>query len=142
MLNKLFFVLFQNGITLPTDPEESEALDEDEDVRVLQEMFPAAMSLEIAHCLCVANGNMEQAAQLILHREEVGESIKTMGNSVSVLGFAVPVCDVLGFLKSLDMDFSLMFFLGSHKAPNINLVKYKLWKLRMCVNILPVISIN
>ena len=44
-------------------------------------MFPAACVIEVTHCLCVVNGDMEKAAQLVLHRQENGESIsdkKTM----------------------------------------------------------------
>ena len=49
-------------------------------------MFPAACVIEVTHCLCVVNGDMEKAAQLILHRQENGESIsekKTMQVSSS-----------------------------------------------------------
>ena len=39
------------------------------------EMFPNACHLEIVHCLAVSKGNVEQAAQLVLHRQDAGESI-------------------------------------------------------------------
>ncbi|KAJ8687693.1 hypothetical protein QAD02_023487 [Eretmocerus hayati] len=44
-------------------------------VALLQEMFPAASSAEIRHCLAVANGDIANAAQLALHRQEAGQSI-------------------------------------------------------------------
>ena len=37
---------------------------------VLAEMFPKACSLEIEHCLMVANGDTESAAQLLLLKNE------------------------------------------------------------------------
>ncbi len=47
----------------------------DEQVNLLLEMFPAACAIEVTHCLSVVNGDMEKAAQLILHRQENGDSI-------------------------------------------------------------------
>ena len=47
----------------------------DEQINLLLEMFPKACAIEVTHCLCVVNGDMEKAAQLILYRQENGESI-------------------------------------------------------------------
>ncbi|XP_062594941.1 CUE domain-containing protein 2-B-like [Saccostrea cucullata] len=47
----------------------------DEDVKMLLEMFPNSCTLEITHCLGVAKGDLESAAQLVLEREETGTSI-------------------------------------------------------------------
>ncbi|XP_033326308.2 CUE domain-containing protein 2-A [Megalopta genalis] len=44
-------------------------------VALLQEMFPAASPAEIRHCLAVAGGDITEAAQLALHRQEAGQSI-------------------------------------------------------------------
>lgn len=40
---------------------------------ILAEMFPEACSLEIQHCLMVANGDTESAVQLMLLKEENSE---------------------------------------------------------------------
>lgn len=47
----------------------------DEKVRKLLEMFPASCQLEAFHCLSLAGGDMDEATQLILDRQESGESI-------------------------------------------------------------------
>ncbi|GLG92904.1 hypothetical protein R5R35_003257 [Gryllus longicercus] len=44
-------------------------------VRLLQEMFPGACSIEVRHCLTIAEGDMARAAQLVLHRQEAGQSL-------------------------------------------------------------------
>ncbi|XP_078050986.1 CUE domain-containing protein 2-A [Augochlora pura] len=44
-------------------------------VALLQEMFPAASPAELRHCLAVAGGDVTEAAQLALHRQEAGQSI-------------------------------------------------------------------
>lgn len=41
----------------------------------LQEMFPESSALEIKHCIAIANGDIDQAIQMILDREEKGESL-------------------------------------------------------------------
>lgn len=41
----------------------------------LQEMFPDSSALEIKHCIAIANGDIDQAIQMILDREETGESL-------------------------------------------------------------------
>ncbi|KAL7291040.1 hypothetical protein TKK_0015176 [Trichogramma kaykai] len=47
----------------------------DQEVALLQEMFPEASAAEARHCLAVANGDIAQAAQLVLCRQEAGQSI-------------------------------------------------------------------
>ena len=44
-------------------------------VSLLQEMFPGASPAEVRHCLAVAEGDIAKAAQLVLHRQEAGQSI-------------------------------------------------------------------
>lgn len=41
----------------------------------LQEMFPDSSELEIKHCITIANGDVDQAIQMILDREENGQSL-------------------------------------------------------------------
>lgn len=41
----------------------------------LMEMFPTACALEVSHCLTLMSGNIESAAQLIMHRQESGQSL-------------------------------------------------------------------
>lgn len=40
----------------------------------LQEMFPESTSTEIKYCLSIANGDIESARQIIIHRQESGQS--------------------------------------------------------------------
>nr|CAG4637942.1 EOG090X0A55 [Chydorus sphaericus] len=49
--------------------------DKGDDARLLLEMFPTISLTEANHCLSLANGSMDEAAQLVLHRQELGESI-------------------------------------------------------------------
>lgn len=42
-------------------------------------MFPEACAMEVRHCLAVSNGDLGLAAQIVLHRQEAGQSIN--GNS-------------------------------------------------------------
>lgn len=50
----------------------------------LQEMFPDSSALEIKHCITIANGDIDQAIQMILDREERGESLtKSLSNNVN-----------------------------------------------------------
>lgn len=38
-------------------------------------MFPGATQAEVRHCLAVAEDDIAKAAQLVLHRQEAGQSI-------------------------------------------------------------------
>jgi len=51
-------------------------------VHLLQEMFPGACSIEVRHCLTIAEVDVTRAAQLVLHRQEVGQSLS---NNTTVL---------------------------------------------------------
>merc|ERR1711997_623817 len=44
-------------------------------VNQLMEMFPSACSLEVSHCLSQMSGSIDSAAQLIMHRQESGQSL-------------------------------------------------------------------
>nr|CAG4649532.1 EOG090X0A55 [Scapholeberis mucronata]SVE93764.1 EOG090X0A55 [Scapholeberis mucronata] len=55
--------------------------DKTEDVRLLLEMFPSISLVEAAHCISLSNGSVEEAVQLVLHRQEIGESISTPENT-------------------------------------------------------------
>nr|SVE76532.1 EOG090X0A55 [Daphnia longispina] len=46
-----------------------------DDVRLLLEMFPTISLVEATHCLSLSNSSVEEAVQLVLHRQEIGESI-------------------------------------------------------------------
>lgn len=46
----------------------------EEDFQRLQEMYPEASSAEIKYCLSIANGDVESARQIIIHRQESGQS--------------------------------------------------------------------
>ena len=49
---------------------------DNEDYKQLMEAFPGACALEVSHCLTLMSGDMEGAAQLILHRQESGQSLQ------------------------------------------------------------------
>ena len=49
--------------------------DKTDDARLLLEMFPTITLLEATHCLSLSNGAMDEAVQIVLHRQEIGESI-------------------------------------------------------------------
>ncbi|CAG2256369.1 unnamed protein product [Mytilus edulis] len=65
-----------NVESIPGDTE-----DDPELVTMLLEMFPTACSLEISHCLALSNGDPDSAAQLIIHRQEIGDTIVSSNNS-------------------------------------------------------------
>ncbi|XP_018910769.2 CUE domain-containing protein 2 [Bemisia tabaci] len=46
-----------------------------ETVQALIEMFPGVSELEIRHCLTIANDDLTQATQVLLHRRETGQSL-------------------------------------------------------------------
>jgi hypothetical protein len=47
----------------------------EESMQLLAELFPGACRLEVVHCLSTAEGNVEHAAQLLLHRQDSGDAI-------------------------------------------------------------------
>jgi len=56
--------------------EEERGGSESAGLAALLEMFPGCCRLEAVHCLAITRGDPEQAAQLILCRQEQGEDIK------------------------------------------------------------------
>lgn len=38
-------------------------------------MFPGVCAMEVRHCLAIANGDVARAAQIVLHRQEAGQSL-------------------------------------------------------------------
>ncbi|XP_060063269.1 CUE domain-containing protein 2-like [Ylistrum balloti] len=56
--------------------------EESDEMKMLREMFPAACTMEVTHCLGLASGDMENTIQLILDRQESGESIKQVTEKV------------------------------------------------------------
>ena len=42
----------------------------------LLEMFPDSCTLEVSHCLNLMAGDIEEAAQLIIQRQESGQSLQ------------------------------------------------------------------
>ncbi|BFZ09164.1 hypothetical protein BsWGS_12203 [Bradybaena similaris] len=50
---------------------------EEAQVRILLDMFPSACTMEARHCLQLSAGNMDQAAQLIMDRQDTGQAIKS-----------------------------------------------------------------
>lgn len=64
---------------------ESSADDIDEQLEQLTEMFPDTLRLELTHCIQGAKGDLEQAVQLVLHRQETGVAI-TEDKKVGTVG--------------------------------------------------------
>ncbi|XP_063220004.1 CUE domain-containing protein 2 isoform X2 [Bacillus rossius redtenbacheri] len=56
-------------------------------INLLQEMFPGSCTVEVHHCLAIAEGDVGRAAQLVLHRQEAGQSLKS---NASVLQHSLP----------------------------------------------------
>ncbi|XP_063705885.1 CUE domain-containing protein 2-A [Culicoides brevitarsis] len=46
-----------------------------EECDILQEMFPESSYLEVKHCVTISNGDINKATQILLHRQETGESL-------------------------------------------------------------------
>ena len=61
-------------------------MEKNEDVRLLLEMFPSISISEATHCLSLSNGSVDEAVQLVLHRQEIGQTILS-GPEVSFLVF-------------------------------------------------------
>ncbi|XP_060602207.1 CUE domain-containing protein 2-A-like, partial [Ruditapes philippinarum] len=54
---------------------ESSGDDVDEQLQQLIEMFPSTVRLELEHCLHSAEGDIETAVQIVLHRQDTGSAI-------------------------------------------------------------------
>lgn len=46
-----------------------------EELEQIQEMFPESTYMEVKYCMTIANGEIERARQIIIHRQETGQSI-------------------------------------------------------------------
>jgi len=57
----------------------------DAQLQLLLEMFPTVCNLEVRHCLAIAGGDVEQAAQLVLHRQDAGESLTASSVQVNMI---------------------------------------------------------
>ena len=62
----------------------------------LLEMFPYSCSLEVTHCINLTAGDVEAAAQLIMHRHESGQSLRPSDRRVS---------DMTHFVKFIIKEF-------------------------------------
>ncbi len=58
------------------DPSERDEGHHQRALGALLEMFPYACSLEATHCLRLSAGDVEAAAQLVMHRHEAGQSLR------------------------------------------------------------------
>jgi hypothetical protein len=86
----------------------------DAQLQMLLEMFPTTCNLEVRHCLAIAGGDVEQAAQLVLHRQDAGESLTA--SSIQVKSYS------LNLLTCIDSLFSRLFAVAK---PNQKLtIKY------------------
>lgn len=65
---------------------QEETVYDPEQVHLLQEMFPSACSIEVRHCLAIAEGDVGRAAQLVLHRQEAGQSLMPHSGSLNSVG--------------------------------------------------------
>lgn len=72
---EMHYEMYEERIPRNHSTDSESDSDMDKQVQLLQEMFPTVCTLEVQHCLCIAEGSTETAAQLILHRQEAGENI-------------------------------------------------------------------
>ncbi|CAD7084739.1 unnamed protein product [Hermetia illucens] len=49
---------------------------------VLQEMFPESSYLEVKHCITIAKGDIDSATQILLHRQETGQSLQANSSNL------------------------------------------------------------
>ncbi|XP_067619701.1 CUE domain-containing protein 2 [Eurosta solidaginis] len=91
--------LLLNGGTGGAGPKRSQHLSETSDggstdsstcdyfldeAEVLQEMFPDTAYVEVKHCIAIAKGDIDSATQILLHRQETGQSLTE--KSITVAG--------------------------------------------------------
>lgn len=55
-----------------------------EECDALQEMFPESTYLEVKHCITIASGDIDRATQILLHRQESGQSLVGNGTNIPV----------------------------------------------------------
>ena len=58
------------------DPDQDLEQSDEQQVDQLMEMFPSVCTSEISHCLTLMSGDIEKAAQLIIHRQESGQCLQ------------------------------------------------------------------
>lgn len=51
-----------------------------EECDALQEMFPESTYIEVKYCMTIANGDIERASQILIHRQETGQSLHSTKN--------------------------------------------------------------
>lgn len=49
----------------------------------LQELFPESTSTEIRYCLSIASGDVDSARQIIIHRQESGQSFHNTSRNIA-----------------------------------------------------------
>ncbi|XP_017780896.1 PREDICTED: CUE domain-containing protein 2 [Nicrophorus vespilloides] len=65
-----------------------------EEIDTLQDMFPHVCALEIKHCLTIASGDLERGTQILLHRQEHGQSITNNSSlTLHISSSKAPVID-------------------------------------------------
>ncbi|RUS78789.1 hypothetical protein EGW08_013439, partial [Elysia chlorotica] len=65
---------------------ETDSPETEPQICALLEMFPSACSMEARHCLRLAGGDLDRAAQLVLDRQESGQAIAAGGNVTTKVG--------------------------------------------------------
>nr|CAG4648780.1 EOG090X0A55 [Polyphemus pediculus] len=81
--NQLSRVSESSDVSTSGESSHSSTLDFDksEDTRLLIEMFPFISLTEATHCLSLSNGSVDEAVQLVLHRQEIGQTFSNSENS-------------------------------------------------------------
>uniref|UniRef100_A0A1B0F9Q8 CUE domain-containing protein n=2 Tax=Glossina TaxID=44049 RepID=A0A1B0F9Q8_GLOMM len=52
------------------------------EAEILQEMFPDSAYVEVKHCIAISKGDINSAAQILLHRQETGQSLTDKHNGL------------------------------------------------------------
>ncbi|XP_030369913.1 CUE domain-containing protein 2 [Scaptodrosophila lebanonensis] len=55
-----------------------------DETEVLQEMFPDTAYVEVKHCIAIAKGDIDSATQILLHRQETGQSLTDKSNTLAI----------------------------------------------------------
>lgn len=48
----------------------------------LQEIFPSSCYLEIKHCISIAKGDLDTATQILIHRQDNGQSLSEKSSNI------------------------------------------------------------
>ncbi|XP_037950478.1 CUE domain-containing protein 2-like [Teleopsis dalmanni] len=54
-----------------------------DEAEALQEMFPDTAYVEVKHCIAIAKGDLDSATQILLHRQETGQSLTDKTNNIN-----------------------------------------------------------